>query len=101
MPPTESPSQIISPLLGRDERLLWSAQPRQGIFLRAADAYLIRSQTYQLQRAKAASAQSPLAQQRPGGQARAGGRRQLSPTFESISDARAVYDKICTAQKQA
>jgi len=39
--PTDSPSQVISSLLGREERLLWSAQPRQGIFLRSADAYLI------------------------------------------------------------
>jgi Bacterial PH domain len=39
--PTESTSQVISSLIGRDERLLWSAQPRQGIFLRSTDAYLI------------------------------------------------------------
>jgi hypothetical protein len=39
--PVESSSQVISSLLGREERLLWSAQPRQGIFLRSTDAYLI------------------------------------------------------------
>jgi hypothetical protein len=41
MLPTESSSQVFVPLLGREERLLWSAQPRQGIFLRSTDAYLI------------------------------------------------------------
>ncbi len=41
MLPTESSSQVILSLLGREERLLWSAQPRQGIFLRSTDAYLI------------------------------------------------------------
>jgi hypothetical protein len=39
--PVESSSQVISSLLGREERLLWSAQPRQGMFLRSTDAYLI------------------------------------------------------------
>jgi Bacterial PH domain len=39
--PPESSSQVISSLLGREERVLWSAQPRQGIFLRSTDAYLI------------------------------------------------------------
>ena len=37
----DPPSQVISSLLGREARLLWSAQPRQGIFLRSTDAYLI------------------------------------------------------------
>ncbi len=41
MLPSDSSSQVILPLLGREERLLWSAQPRQGIFLRSTDAYLI------------------------------------------------------------
>lgn len=41
MLPSESSSQIISPLLGREERLLWSAQPRQGLLLRSNDAMLI------------------------------------------------------------
>lgn len=41
MPPSESSSQIILPLLGREERLLWSAQPRQGLILRSNDAFLI------------------------------------------------------------
>jgi hypothetical protein len=39
--PSESPSEIISPLLGREERLLWSSQPRQGLILRSNDVYLI------------------------------------------------------------
>jgi hypothetical protein len=41
MLPPESSSQVIAHLLGREERLLWSAQPRQGLFLRSTDAYLI------------------------------------------------------------
>ena len=41
MLPSQSPNEIISPLLGREERLLWSAQPRQGLILRSNDAFLI------------------------------------------------------------
>ena len=41
MLPAESSSQVISSLLGREERLLWAAQPRQGIFLRSTDAYFV------------------------------------------------------------
>jgi hypothetical protein len=41
MRPDDSSSAVISSLLGREERLLWSAQPRQGIFLRSTDAFLI------------------------------------------------------------
>ena len=37
----ESPELVLSPQLGRGEKLLWSGRPRQGIFLRSNDAYLI------------------------------------------------------------
>ena len=41
MLPSQSSNEIILPLLGREERLLWSAQPRQGLILRSNDAFLI------------------------------------------------------------
>jgi hypothetical protein len=37
----ESINQVISSQLGREERLLWSGQPRQGLILRSNDALLI------------------------------------------------------------
>lgn len=37
----EPPDQVLSGQLGSGERLLWSGRPRQGVFLRPADAYLI------------------------------------------------------------
>jgi len=36
-----SPEQVLSDLLGPNERLLWSGRPRQGVFLRSADAIAI------------------------------------------------------------
>lgn len=33
--------QVLLPELGRDERLLWSGRPRQGVRLRLSDAYAI------------------------------------------------------------
>jgi len=36
-----SPTEAISPQLGSGERLLWSGQPRQGVFLRSNDWALI------------------------------------------------------------
>ena len=41
MLPPQSSNEIISSLLGREERLLWSAQTRQGLILRSNDVYLI------------------------------------------------------------
>jgi Bacterial PH domain len=38
--PTQSSSQI-QPELGAGEHLLWSSQPRQGLMLRGADAFMI------------------------------------------------------------
>ncbi len=37
----ELPEQIIAAQLGSRERLLWAGRPRQGVFLRPLDAYLI------------------------------------------------------------
>ena len=37
----ELPEQILSSRLGQKEKLLWYGRPRQGIFLRPKDAYLI------------------------------------------------------------
>jgi len=36
-----NPEQVISEQIEAGERLLWSGQPRRGIFLRAADAFLV------------------------------------------------------------
>jgi hypothetical protein len=183
--PAESSSQVISCLLGREERLLWSAQPRQGIFLRSTDGYLIpfsllwgeftffcevsvvnsnapvffrlwgvpfvliglylivgrffadaklRSKTYygltserivivsglfspttkslQLRTLSDVSLTEsngglgtitfgPVAPWWAGTGGWPSSRRQLSPTFDSISGARDVYEKIRVAQKQA
>jgi hypothetical protein len=38
---SEPPDQVLSRQVGPGERLLWSGRPRQGVFLRPADAYLI------------------------------------------------------------
>jgi hypothetical protein len=38
---SEPPDQRLSRQMGSGERLLWSGKPRQGVFLRPADAYLI------------------------------------------------------------
>ncbi len=185
MLPAESSSQVISSLLGREERLLWAAQPRQGIFLRSTDAYFVpfslfwggfaffwegsvvnanapaffrlwgvpfvlvglyliagrffadaklRSKTHygltterivivsglfsrttkslQLRTLSDVSLAEfnggvgtitfgPAAPWWAGSGGWPGSRRQLSPTFDSISDARDVYEKIRVAQKQA
>ena len=37
----ELPEQVIAAQLGSGERLLWAGRPRQGIFLRPSDGYLI------------------------------------------------------------
>ena len=37
----QPPEQVISELLGPDERLLWAGEPRQGILLRTTDAVAI------------------------------------------------------------
>jgi hypothetical protein len=39
--PSEQAIHFISPLLSREEQLLWSAQPRQGLILRSNDVALI------------------------------------------------------------
>ena len=36
-----SPEQVLSSQLGRSEKLLWSGRPRQGVFFRARDTFLI------------------------------------------------------------
>jgi hypothetical protein len=78
-----STEHILSAELGRSEKLLWSGRPRQGVFLTSRDASMI---PFSLMWGGFSFFWEYKGRNPP-------------PSFESIADAREVFERICSAQK--